>query len=216
MTPVAFSLATIHVAQLSLSFVRVLTQPGLPHAFDSRRLLARRFPSAITDGDGVSPASRTLLQALAGFGTTREMFLSLRMRVPRCFVTPSGMSSIRRIVVPPSNIPSAFHASPPVGRLIPLRALDLPHPPASSGEGGVATATALVQALDDAALTDTRVAAFATAASSGSGSAPHATSATARASASGGSTGSGSVAASAGGVDASSRDSFACLQDTFK
>jgi hypothetical protein len=75
------------------------------YSFTSNPEAAREAISAISDAAGSSVASPSLL-------------FSQKIRIPRVFISRSGMCSVRRFLIPHSSIPSVFHCAPPIANLI--------------------------------------------------------------------------------------------------
>ena len=75
------------------------------YSFTSNPEAAREAVSAISDAAGSSVASPSLL-------------FSQKIRIPRVFISRSGMCSVRHFLIPHSSIPSVFHCAPPTANLI--------------------------------------------------------------------------------------------------
>jgi hypothetical protein len=75
------------------------------YSFASNPDVAREAIAAISAVSGSSVASPSLL-------------FSQKIRIPRVFISRSGMCTIRRVFIPHSSIPSVFHCSPPLANVI--------------------------------------------------------------------------------------------------
>lgn len=97
------------VGAASAAVLARITSSTGKYKFDPAVALERRTPNApllplTLVSSGVSDIDKQLMP---------------NIRVPRVYITRSGMASVRRFVVPPNRLPTAFHCHPPVARLAP-------------------------------------------------------------------------------------------------